>query len=163
MKFNTKYFGELDIEVENGDGSAFTSYDGQKLYFYFANFKSYGAKINVCLNVLDRYLQICEMAKAAIVQNFNKNETVRYYFECHFDVLESDTLTEIFGTDEFEKLDVKKIVRNFGYPNLLFGFAEDKKELEISVDFKVAPEYSDEILCVKMDENLNVTDFSHES
>lgn len=108
MKFNTKYFGELDIEVENGDGSAFTSYDGQKLYFYFADFKSYGAKINVCLNVLDRYLQICEMAKAAIVQNFNKNETVRYYFECHFDVLESDTLTEIFGTDEFEKLDVKK-------------------------------------------------------
>lgn len=33
MKFNTKYFGELDIEVENGDGSAFASYDGQKLHF----------------------------------------------------------------------------------------------------------------------------------
>ncbi|WP_011991764.1 hypothetical protein [Campylobacter curvus] len=33
MKFKTKYFGELDVEIEESDGSAFTSYDGQKLHF----------------------------------------------------------------------------------------------------------------------------------
>ena len=79
----------------------------------------------------------------------------------YFGELDIDDLVEIFNTDKFGELDIKQAVRNLGYPNLLFGFAEGKKELEISVDFMVGPEYSDEILWVKMDENLNVTDFSH--
>ena len=44
---------------------------------------------------------------------------------------------------------------------MVFTLKNDK--LAVSVDYMVSKEYSNEILCVKMDETLNVTDFSHES
>jgi hypothetical protein len=58
-------------------------------------------------------------------------------------------------------LDIKTTVEKMAYPNLLFGIEEGK--ITFSVDYMVSKEYSDEILCVKMDEELNITDFSHES
>ena len=87
------------------------------------------------------------MAKAAIVQNFNKNELVRYYFECHFDVLESDTLTEIFNIDKFKELDIKQAVRNLGYPNLLFSFAEGKKRLKFRSILWSHPSIQTKFMC----------------
>jgi ADP-glucose pyrophosphorylase len=102
------------------------------------------------------------MAKKAILENFPENETVKYYFECHFDILEEEQLLEIFGVKTFEEFDIAKAVEKLDYPDLLFGI-EKNKEITFSVDYKVSEEYSDEILCVKMDEKLNITDFSHES
>jgi hypothetical protein len=47
------------------------------------------------------------------------------------------------------------------YPNLLFSRQGDN--INVSVDYMISKDYSDEILCVKMDEKLNITGFSHES
>jgi hypothetical protein len=47
------------------------------------------------------------------------------------------------------------------YPNLLFNIQEDK--INVSADYMISKEYSDETLCVRMDEKLNITGFSHES
>ena len=159
-KFATKYFGEITIE-EGDDGSTYVKYNNQEIYIFFYKYKSYGDKFKVVLEIMDKYVEINKIAKKAILENFPENETIKYYFECHFDILEEEKLIEIFGVNNFKELDIKNTVEKLEYPNLLFG--KEENEINISVDYKVSKEYSDELLCVKMNEKLNVIDFSHES
>ena len=70
-------------------------------------------------------------------------------------------LIVIFGVKNFKKLDIEKTVEKMGYPDLIFAIKDD--EITFSADYMVSKEYSDEILLVIMDEELNVIDFSHES
>lgn len=162
LKFKTKYFGNILIDVDDdGHGGADLVYDGQSIDIFLSEFDSYGDKKEVCLEILDKYVEINEVARRAILENFSSDETVNYYFKCHFDILDEEDLRDVFGVDEFDEIDIKNVVERLEYPDLLFGI--EGSAIEFSVDYMVAKEYSDEILCVKMDENLNVTGFSHES
>jgi hypothetical protein len=160
-KYSTKYFGEIVVTEDNGHGNADVLYDNQEINIFLNDYNLYGDKVAVCLGILDKYVEINEIAKNAIVENFIENETVNYYFECHFDILEEEHLLEIFGVNSFEEMDIKSIVEKLEYPNLLFSIANN--EIEVSVDYMVSKEYSDEILCVRMNETLNITGFTHES
>jgi hypothetical protein len=121
----------------------------------------YGNKLKVCLEILNKYEEIDKIAKEAIVEDFSKNKIIEDYFRCHFDELEEEKIIEIFGTKDFEFFDIEKTVWKFEYPDFLFGI--DDGEINLSVDYMISKEYSDQILCVKMDEELNVTGYSHES
>lgn len=159
--FPTKYFGNITITSFDGDGDADVSYENQNIQIFLCEYENYGNKITECLTMLDKYVEINDIAKKAILENFSKDETVNYYFECHFDILEKEQLLELFGTTNFEEIDIKSVVNALKYPNLLFSI--DDNQIELSVDYKLAKEYSDEILCVKIDEKLNITEFAHES
>jgi hypothetical protein len=163
FEFTTKYFGEIIIDVDdNGHGDTDVSYNNnQEINIFLSDYNDYGDKIKICLEIMDKYIEINEMAKKAIIEHFDENETIKYYFECHFDILEEEQIMEIFGVDNFQEMDIKNIVEKLEYPNLLFSKRNDG--ISVSVDYKISKEYSDEILCVRMDEKLNITDFSHES
>jgi len=160
-KYSTKYFGEIVVIEEDGHGNTDVLFDNQEINIFLCDYNLYGDKVEVCLRIMDRYVEINEIAKNAILKNFFENEIIKYYFECHFDVLEEEHLREIFGVNSFEEMDVKNVVEKLKYPNLLFSI--DNNEIAVSVDYMVSEEYSNEILCVRMDEILNITDFSHES
>jgi len=160
-KYSTKYFGEIVITEEDGHGSADVLYDNQKISIFLCDYNLYGDKVKVCLGIMDKYVEINEIAKKAILENFIENETVKYYFECHFDILETEYLLEIFDVNSFEEMNIKSVVEKLEYPNLLFSIGNN--EIKVSVDYMVSKEYSDEILCVRIDEKLNITDFAHES
>jgi hypothetical protein len=68
---------------------------------------------------------------------------------------------QIFGTTDFDEIDIKEIVKKLPFPNLMISGEDD--EMEISVDYMINEGISDEILCVKMNKELSITDFSHES
>jgi hypothetical protein len=157
----TKYFGEIVIDETNDFEYIEINYNGQEKHISLSDCNVYGEKLKICLDILDKYVEINEIGKRVIYENFPENETVKYYFECHFDVLEEKQILEIFGIKTFDEFDIKKTVEKLEYPNLLFGI--ENGEINISVDYKVSKEYSNEILCVKMDEKLNVMGFSHES
>jgi hypothetical protein len=162
FEFATKYFGKIAIDVDSdGNGNADVEYKGKSVNLFFSDYNLYGDKSKACLEIIDQYVEINAIAKKAILECFDENETVKYYFECHFDLLDEDLLMKVFGVKTFDGLDIEKVVENLDYPNLLFGIEEG--EIDFSVDYKVSEEYSDEILCVKMDEGLNVVDFSQES
>lgn len=160
-RIKTKYFGEIELSIEEDRSWADfdATYNGQEITVSFSDYNLYGDKLELCREIVDKYVEINEMAKKAILENFNDNETVKYYFECHFDIFAEEEIIKIFGSKD--KLDIKKTVERLAYPDLLFGI--DDAGINFSVDYKVSKEYSDEILCVKMDEKLNITDFSHES
>jgi len=161
FEFMTKYFGKIIIENYGGHGASNLKCDNHEIRIFLADFDTYGTKVKTCLEILDKYLEINEIAKKAILENFTENEIIKYYFECHFDVLEKDKLMEIFGIVNFQEMDMKSVVEKLEYPNLLFSIENNK--INVSIDYMVSEKYSDEILCVKMDEKLNITGFSHES
>ena len=76
-------------------------------------------------------------------------------------MLEDKKLLEIFGVKSFEELDIEKTVGKMEYPDLIFYIKDGK--INFTVDYMVAKDYSDEILLVIMDKELNVMSFSHES
>jgi hypothetical protein len=162
FKFKTNYFGNIIIDVDdNGHGDTNVKYEGKEINIFMDDYAIYGDRVKICLEIIDKYIELNEIAKKVILENFTKNEAINYYFECHFDILGKEELMEVFGVDEFQKMDIKSVVEKLEYPNLLFSLEDD--EIVVSVDYKVSEEYSDEILCVKMDEKFNVIDFSHES
>jgi hypothetical protein len=161
-QFTTQCFGAITIDVDdNGHGAADVNYNDRKIEFFLADYALYGDKTKVCLEIIDQYVEINEIAKKAILKHFTEDETINYYFECHFDLLEEDQLMEIFGVKTFDEFDIEKAVAQLHDPNLLFEI--NHNEIDFSVDYKVSEEYSDEIICVKMNEKLEVTGFSHES
>ncbi|ULQ59052.1 DUF2004 domain-containing protein [Brucepastera parasyntrophica] len=130
-------------------------------YISLSDCNLYGEKLKLCLEIIDKYPELVRAAKKAIADNFPGNETVRYYFECHFDLLDDEDLLEIFGVKTFAEFDIQKAIEKLGCPDLLFGIEDG--EIHFSADYMISKEYSDGILCVKMDERLNVTGFSQES
>jgi hypothetical protein len=159
--YKTKYFGEIFIDETSDFEYIDVQYKNKEMNISLSDCNIYGDKLKTCLEIIDKYTEINEIAKKAILENFPGNETIKYYFECHFDILEEEIIQEVFGVKTFDKLDIKRIVEKLDYPSLLFGIEND--EINFSVDYKISEEYSDEILCVKMDEKLHITDFSHES
>lgn len=162
IEFKSKIFGDITITIENGDASVDLEFRGRDLFFFFTEYDAYGDKTKVCFDVIDRYLDLDKLAKKEIAKYFAKNAIIKYYFECHFDILEDDELIEIFGVNDFQKINIESVVEKLGLPDLLLGI-DKHGEIIISVDYQIAKDYSDEILCIKMDEKFNVIDFSHES
>jgi hypothetical protein len=154
-KIMTKYFGEIivneDIE-EDGCAFADVKYNNQEIRIYFDNFNIYEDKNKICFNIINKYVEINEIAKKAIIENYSVNKTIRYYFEYHFNNLEENELMEIFSVNNFYEMDIKNIVKKLKYPNLFFKIEEN--EIYVFVYYIVAKEYTGELLCVKMNKNL---------
>ena len=163
--YSTKHFGEVELSIEEGGVWADfdTVYNEQEITVSFSDYNIYGDKIKICWEIIDKYVELNEIAKKAIIENFpKKNGIVNYYFKCHFeDMLEDEELLEIFDVKIFEELDIEKTVEKMEYPDLIFYIKDGK--INFTVDYMVAKDYSDEILLVIMDEELNVLGFSHES
>jgi hypothetical protein len=162
----TKYFGEVELFIdEDGSDADFnTTYKGQEIFVSFSKYDKYGDKMKLCWEIIDKYAEINEIAKKAIIENFpNKNGTVNYYFKYHFNkgMLGEKTLLNMFGVKEFKDLDIKTTVEKLDYPNLFFLIYRD--EITFSATYMVSKFYTEEILCVKFDEELNVIGFSHDS
>jgi hypothetical protein len=164
-EFMTKYFGKIIIdEDEDGDGVAAVKYNNQEINIFFDEYSKYGDLMKVCLELIDQYVEIHEVAKG-VFHGFNWNAMIKFYFEYHFDYLEEEQLVEIFGVNNFEKIDITNIVSKLEYPNLYFimdEIDEDEDGITVSVDYIFSKEYSGEKLCIIMDEELNVMDIKIE-
>ena len=160
-KYITKYFGQISIDKTSDFEFINLVYENKEINISLSDCNIYGDKLKTCINIIDKYLEINKIAKKAILENFRVNNIIKYYFECHFDILAEEQILKVFGVKTFEEFNIKREVDKLDYPNLLFGI--ENNEISFSVDYKVSEEYSDEILCVKMDEKLNVNNFSHES
>ncbi|MHC6203860.1 hypothetical protein ACYULU_11780 [Breznakiellaceae bacterium SP9] len=164
-KYVTKHFGEIMFD-ETGDEIDFdVTFNGQEINICFNEVSLYRDKIQSCWDIIDQYDKLNETAKNAIIEYFpQKNGAVNYYFKCHFedDLLDEDELIEVFGVKSFKKIDIKDVVEKMKYPDLNI-YINKKNELDVCADYRITPEYFDEILCITMDDKLNIIKFSHES
>ena len=101
-RYKTKYFGEVEISAEEGDGDlgCFDAvYNGQEITFFFHEFSLFTTdELKMCLAIIDNYENINAIARSAITLHYSDNEDLRDYFEYIFENYEKDELLEIFGT-----------------------------------------------------------------
>jgi hypothetical protein len=161
----SKHFGEITYNETDEEIDFDVVLNGQEINICFNEISLYRDKIQSCWDIIDQYENLNENAKNAIVEYFpQKKGTVNYYFKYHFEneMLDEDELVEIFGVKDFNKIKIKNIVEKIEYPDINIWINKNN-ELVIGADYRVSPEYSDEILCITMDSKLNLIDFSHES
>ena len=160
--YDTKYFGQLSID-ETSDYEYFdVTYNNEALYISLSGFNGHGDKLEECLEVINAYADVYETGKTSIAENYGENEVIRYYFKYHFDNLDKEILVQLFGVDDFKDFSIEKAAEKLLPPDLVFSI-EEYGEIALSVDFRVSKEYSDEVLCIKMDEVLNIIDYTREN
>jgi len=164
IEYRTKYFGNIVIDETGEFESIDLKYKDKEIRISLYKCNVYGNKLKNCLEIIDKYIEINEIAKKAILENYSKNKIIEDYFRDHFEdySFEEEKIVEIFGVNTFSDFNAKKTIEELEYPNLLFSM-EENNEIKISVDYQVSKKYSDEILCVKIDEKLNIIEFTHES
>ena len=159
--YTTKLFGGFDTEKTNSRGYISLSYNDVPVYISLTGVDDNKAKIAKCIELIDCYAEIHEIAKKAIVENYASSEVIRYYFKFHFETLEKEILVQLFGSPDYSAFSIEKASEQLEYPNL--AFIQEFDEICFSVKYRMSNDYSQEILCVKMDENLNVLDFDREA
>ena len=159
--YKTAYFGELNLD-ETSDYEYFDlTFNNEAMYISLSNFSEYREKIQDCMGIIDAYAELFESGKAAITENYAENEVIRYYFKYHFDTLDKKILVQLFGTDNFDDFSIEKTAEKLSPPDVAFTI--EFGEINLSVDFRVSKEYSDEVLSIKMDEVFNILDFTREN
>jgi hypothetical protein len=142
-KYNTNYFGEISIDETRHFESCYLKYNGQNLHIIFSDCNIYGNKLNICLDILDKYIEINEIGKKAILKKFfsEKLEELNYP-DLHFFIKNN----EINFFLEYGQTSLhKKFWERF---NKAYKQARAKG---IMIDPAVPPPF-----CVEMDGNLNI-------
>ena len=163
----TKYFGNVELEYDSdpdlcGCVSFWTILNGQGILVSIYDYNNMGNKINLCWEIIDKYYEITKIAKNAIIENFqDKTGTVNHYFKYNFDKIKEknygENIIDIFGVNDFEKINIQKIMEEISYPCLSFHFKDSV--FSVSIDFTIienARIEDDVILCVLMDKKLKV-------
>jgi 5-methylcytosine-specific restriction protein B len=142
---------------EGGEaGDTGVTYNNQEITIFLYESGIYGDKVKVCFDILDKYLEINEIAKKAVIENMNTDEDLKNYFEYIF----SSMNWNLYGVPN-EEYFIKNFIENWAYPHLLFWISHDK--ITISVEYVLTEEWGQFVdsLIIDMDEKLNITGFDH--
>jgi hypothetical protein len=133
---STKYFGEITFDESCSFIGLPVWFDNQMINLSFSKSSVYTEKLASLLVILDRYVEIQEVAKKAITENHRKNKAIKQFFK--------DTACGI---------------EDLNYPGLIFDLHKNNE-----IIFKVVynpNKRTGDILCIAMDKDLNIQGFSH--
>jgi hypothetical protein len=163
-KYKTKLFDEIEIDIDEASGNAeiLAAYNDSLILFTLHGCDVYAdtENLKLCIEIMDKYIEIIEISKKAIIENYTEDENIKNYFEYFFNDLTDKELVQIFKVKDIAELGIKEITKNMEFPNILFYIEND--ELVISVNYIISVRYSDDLLCVKMNKELKVNKFLHE-
>ena len=165
VELKTKYFGKIIMSISNDErayGTAvfWTEYKGKEILFILNDCIYYKKeKLSICLEIIDKYIELDKIVKQEILEKFSSNETINGYFKSQFDIMNEKKLLEIFGVTNFKKIDIKYCINKFEYPFLDFNIINNK--VIVFADYYISPDYW-EYLHISIDEDLNIIDILHE-
>lgn len=112
--------------------------------------------------LVEQFPKLYTEAKAYLLaQLAEENETIDYYFEFHLEELTEETLA-CLNVESIDQVTNPLLIENL----ILTGawFSLDKNNgLDLTFDFKLVPEDSDELLVVRFDRTGEIFYISHES
>ena len=166
----TKYFGNIELsfdnspEFENGWATFHAKLDGQIITVHIEDYNIWGDKLKLCWDFIDKYLEINEIAKNAIIKYFPEencevNNYFKYFYENKIKKYGKDKIIEVFEVNDFKKLDIKTLIGKINYPGLSFNLEDGM--ITIYVEYTLLETFSDDdvSLYVLLDEELKIKDF----
>jgi hypothetical protein len=163
-KYKTKYFGEVTFDNSTEHLGIDLKFKNHVINILFSDKSIYTDKINTCLNIIDAYFDINIISKNAILNNYQKSNIIKTYFEDCFNNFDEKYRIKAFCTNEYTKMNFEHVVEKLEYPNLYFCLNSNNNELLITSHYILSNECSfgrSNILSVNLDEHLNVLEFKH--
>jgi hypothetical protein len=163
-KYETKYFGEIIFNDFGDFLSALIKYNNYSIDI-FLDRSIYVNKINFCLSMINKYFEINNITKDAILKNYSKNKVLKKYFKDCFKNFDEGIRTSIFDTNKYKNINIKSVIDKMKYPDFHFTLNDsNKSELEIRQNYYLSKECTfgkSNVLSVNMDINLNILNFEH--
>jgi hypothetical protein len=164
-KFKTKYFGEISFNDNPGKGYKDTriEYDNH-LINIFIDEDIYKVKMDICLNIIDRYFEINTIAKDAILHNYSSKYILKNPHICCFKNYMIKKLDRLFDTITPRLINLNCVQKKMEYPHLHFDLNIDNNELHIMLTYilsRYCPYGFTIALHVVTDEQLNTFEFGH--
>ena len=108
--------------------------------------------------LLNRLPQMIHMAKAEFVERYPEDETVRVFVDFQMEEIDEDSLLECFEADDLSEITPEV----FSNSLQLCGISINDS-VECSIDLCLDPDITDALLVVRFDQDLEITDITHES
>jgi hypothetical protein len=165
----TKYFGVVEPQYRvnsYGDSYAYfyTDFNDQEISVCIEDYDKYGDKLALVWKMVDKYIEIHEIAKKAIIENFqNKKSVVYEYFNKHFTddfyFTNTDKYYKKYGVTDFKNIDIISFLEKMNYTGLYFEYEDET--ITIILDYYIYKTGNDldTELNVLLDEELNIKDF----
>lgn len=162
---NTKLLGELSYDTEKGLSLDTTVLlDNQEIAIDFDIFENITLPEDYqnIARLTDQISVLYQKVKTELLQQFVEgNAIIDYYFEFHLEELTEDVLAK-FAVENVENIAKDDLIKGLVLSHVWFA-QNDKNELNLTFDFNIIPEYSDELLVVRFDDKGEITDIVHES
>ena len=164
-KIETKLLGTLIYTEDEGHFETHTlSLQDNQVSFDVYVFEN--TPLDKYMDMVKKYLDniplMYEKIKKEIQENYKSNETMTFFIECQQD-FEQEDLMDIFGVSSSEALTPEVFIQNIELRGLHIAEVADTDTIDCTVDFSLHEAYSDELLVFCFDNDLNITNISHES
>ena len=163
-KYETKYFGEIYFNDLEEFITAYVKLNDLKIEILISDKNINDGKIKTYLNIIDKYIEIKDIAKESIIKKHKTNRTIKNYFKECFYNLDEEKRIKIFGSNEYKKINLKCVIDKLEYPNLLISLNEKNNKILVKPYFILSKYCSfgrSNILVVIMDDHLKVLKFEH--
>ncbi|MBC1432070.1 DUF2004 domain-containing protein [Listeria welshimeri] len=160
----TKLLGKLTYDKEKGIlTDAVIPLDGKNVTLDFDVFEGITSEVvfQDIVTLTDQIPKLYIKAKKTILEQFGENNIISFYFDYHIDNMPNEVL-EITQVDTFKKISSKLLVDKLVLSKAWFSLNLDD-EIELTFDFTLLPNDSDELLVVRFNRNEEIIDLSHES
>ncbi|MBC1782365.1 DUF2004 domain-containing protein [Listeria welshimeri] len=160
----TKLLGKLTYDKEKGIlTDAVIPLDGKNVILDFDVFEGITSEVvfQDIVTLTDQIPKLYINAKKTILEQFGENNIISFYFDYHIDNMPNEVL-EITQVDTFKKISSKLLVDKLVLSKAWFSLNLDD-EIELTFDFTLLPNDSDELLVVRFNRNEEIIDLSHES
>ncbi|MBC1614302.1 DUF2004 domain-containing protein [Listeria welshimeri] len=160
----TKLLGKLTYDKEKGIlTDAVIPLDGKNVTLDFDVFEGITSEVvfQDIVTLTDQIPKLYINAKKTILEQFGENNIISFYFDYHIDNMPNEVL-EITQVDTLKKISSKLLVDKLVLSKAWFSLNLDD-EIELTFDFTLLPNDSDELLVVRFNRNEEIIDLSHES
>ncbi|ADB67229.1 DUF2004 domain-containing protein [Listeria monocytogenes] len=160
----TKLLGTLSYTQENGTMmDAVIPLDGKEVKVDYSIFEKLTSEdyFKDIVTLTDQIPELHLKAKKTILEQFDGNDTLTIYFDFHTDELPKEVL-EVTECDALENVTKEILIDKLVLSGVWFS-ENANNELDLTFDFKLLPEVSDELLVVRFNTNGEITELTHES
>ncbi len=118
--------------------------------------------IAVVKNFLENIPNLYEKAINEIDNNKAKNDVIMDFIESALEEMDEEALLEIFDVDSVDEITTEIFVQILE-PRQIWIAPTSSGDIDCTFDFSLPEEYSDQLLVLRFDSQLDLTDISHES
>jgi len=141
VKYKTKYFGQLYVNEEDDEiiFEAEINYiknnKSCKKYITIILANLYENKIKPYINILNKYSKLHTIGKKELIKRYKQKENMLLFIKDYHDKLSKDDKIKIFGSNDFENININKFIESIDPPHITI-IKKDKK-MVISLGYSI--------------------------